>query len=62
MSSSQGLCRLKLSPTKECDELSILKSVVLRYGGGMGCYLSIAWVTTWKGSLGVSYMQLMNEL
>ena len=62
MSSSHGLHRLKLSPTKECDELSILKSVVLRHDGGMGCYLSIAWVTTWKVSLGVSYMQLMNEL
>lgn len=46
MSSSHGLCQLKLSPTKECNELSLLNSVLLRVGGGMRRYLSIEQVDT----------------
>ena len=41
---------VKLSPTKECEELSLLKGVLLRVDGGMGRYLSIAQVDTWLKS------------
>ena len=45
---SHGLCRLNISPTNECDELSLPKGVLLRLGGGMGCRLCIAQVGIWK--------------
>lgn len=44
MSSSQGVCRLKIPPTNECNEHSLLKGVLLSIGGGMGHYLPIAHV------------------
>ena len=50
MCSSHGLCRLNLSPTNECNGLSLLKDVLLRVGGGMGIYLYIAEVGIWRES------------
>ncbi len=42
MSRFNALCRSKLVPQKECNELSLIKSVLLRLGGGMRHYLLIA--------------------
>ena len=50
MSSSHGLCRLKLAPTNEYNILSVLKGVLLRVGGGMGRHISIAQVDIWSES------------
>ena len=55
-----NLCRLKLAPTKECDELGLSKGVRLRLGGGMGRHLCIAQVGIWRETWCVIVM-LMNE-
>ncbi|WMV45581.1 hypothetical protein MTR67_038966 [Solanum verrucosum] len=44
MNCSHGLCRLRLTPTKNVNELWLLKSALLSMGGGMGCHLCIAQV------------------
>ena len=60
MSSSHGLCRLKLAPTKECNELSLLKSALLR--------VVVVWdainnciTRHLEGVLVWPYMKFMNE-
>ena len=50
MSRSHGLCQLKLAPTNECYEISLLKGVLLRVSGGMGSHLSIAQEDIWRDS------------
>ena len=60
MSSSHGPCRLKLSPTNECNELGLLNGVLLRVGGEMGHHLYIAQVDILRESWCVVVMK-MNE-
>ena len=39
---SHGLCRLRLTPTKNVNELWLLKNALLSVGGSMGCHPYIA--------------------
>ena len=57
MCNSNGLCRLKIASTNECNELSLLKGVLLRVSSGMGYYLSILQVGIWR-NLGASLCEM----
>ena len=57
---SHCLCRLKLVPTNELNELGLPKGVLLRVGGGMGHHLCNTRVGIWRESWCVHVM-LMNE-
>ena len=49
-----------MSVKANTSQKNVMKSVLLRIGGCMGCYLSFEQVDTRKGSLGVS-LPLMYE-
>ena len=49
MLSSHGLCRLKLAPANECNELGLPKDLLPMIGGGMECHLCIAQVGFFDG-------------
>ena len=60
MSSFHDVCLLKIALTNECNELSLLKSVLLSLADGIGFHLSIAQVDIWRESSCALVMK-MNE-